>query len=147
MDSGTLHRDILQNPRLITSFAGVWSAKNFPKQPAWSKTRRQKNILYPRPRLVWFQIINTSPACALGKHWLLLGAVVTKQSIIRVFIWDCLGQPLSHYKIFAQRLRLLYRETGILTINFDAKLKHFAEVEIVRFMNCQYKTYFRYNVV
>ena len=178
MDSGTLHSAIIQNPRLITSFAGVWSADNFPKQPAWNKKRRQKNMLYPRPRLAWFQIINTSPAGALGKHWLLLGAVVTKQSSIRVFIWDCLGQPLSHYKTFAQRLRLLYRETGFLTINLrlqnlssnmcglyclfmvdyiarnptkvpniDAKLKHFTEVEIVRFMNCQYKTHFRYIVV
>ena len=93
MDSGTLHRVTLRNPRLITSFAGVWAADNFPMQPAWNKKRRQKNMLYPRLRLAWFQIINTSPAGALGKHWLLLGAVVTKQSSIRVFIWDCLGGP------------------------------------------------------
>ena len=129
MDSGTLHRVILLNPRLISSFAGIWSADNYPKQPAWNfmlnKKRRQKNILYPRPRLAWFQIINTSPAGALGKHWLLLGAVVTKESSIRVFIWDCLGQPLSHYEVFAQRLRLLYRETGFLTINLRLqKFKH-----------------------
>ena len=121
MDSGTLQRVFLQNPRLITSFAGVWSAENFPKQPAWSKKRIQKKILCPRPRLVWFRIINTSPAGAFGKHWLLLGAVVTNQSNIRVFIWDCLGQPLSHYKIFAQRLRLSYRDTGFLTINLRLK--------------------------
>ena len=178
MDSGTFHNAIIQNPHLVTCFAGVWSADDFPKQLTGSKKRRQENNMCQRPRLICFQIVNTSPAGALGKHWLRFGAVVTKQSRIRVFIWDCLGQPLWHYKFFAQHLRLLYRETGFSSVNLrlqnmssnmcglyclfmidyiarnptrvpniDAKLKQFSAVEIVRFMSCQYKTYFRYIVV
>ena len=111
MDNSTLQQIVLQNPHLKPSFAGVWSADNFPKQPGWTEQRiilrrGSKHSLYYRPRLVWFQIVNTSPLGAVGKHWLLLGAVSTQKKKNLVFVWDCLGQPLSRYKIFAQRLKL-----------------------------------------
>ena len=184
MDNSTLQQIVLQNPHLKPSFAGVWSADNFPKQPGWTEQRiilrrGSKHSLYYRPRLVWFQSVNTSPLGAVGKHWLLLGAVSTQKKKNLVFVWDCLGQPLSRYKIFAQRLKLLYGKTGFSTINLtlqnassnlcglyclfmidyiarnptkapkeiDPKLKHFTEVEIIRFMNGQYHTLFRYTVV
>ena len=184
MDNSTIQQIVLQNPYLKTSFAGVWSADNFPKQPGWTKQRiylrrRSKQSFYFRPRLVWFQIVNTSPLGAVGKHWLLLGAVSTQYKKNQVFVWDCLGQPLSRYKIFSQRLKLQYEKTGFSTINLtlqnvssnmcglyclfmidyiarnptkapkeiDQKLKQFTEFEIIRFMNCQYHTLFRYIVV
>ena len=129
--------------------------------------------------MVWFQIVNTSPLGAVGKYWLLLGAVSIYYKKSQVFVWYCLGQPLSRYKIFSQRLNLLYEKTGFSTVNptlqnassnmcwlyclfmidyiarnptkapkeIDQKLKHFTEFEIIRLMNCQYHTLFRYIVV
>ena len=187
MDSATLHQMILQNPHLVTSYAGVWSADNFPKQSGtWSKTkpnqtqtRLKSSFVCQTPRLVWFQIVNTSPVGTRGKHWILVGGVVTQRKRIRVFIWDCLGKSLSHYKTLVQRLKQLYNDTGFWTIhlrlqnlssnmcgiyclfmvdyiarnptkvprNIDQKLKNFTEVDIIRFINCRYHTFFRYTVV
>lgn len=112
MDNTTLKQLSGKNPFLAKSFAGTWSADNFPKQKT---SRLSSSIRSTRTtqQLVWFQIINTSPAHALGKHWLLLGAVSKEDTNeLQIFAWDCLGQPLSVYKIFFERLKELYGKCG-----------------------------------
>ena len=54
-----------------------------------------------------FQIINSSPSNKCGAHWLLLCAVDVGERI-GIFVWDCLGRPLSYYGQFHSRLLKLY---------------------------------------
>ena len=94
-------------------FRGVWSANNFPK----CKIRNQKTFvrrnfkktldLWHLCRLMKFQIINSSPSNKCGEHWLLLCAVDVGKRI-GIFVWDCLGRPLSYYGQFDSRLLKLY---------------------------------------
>ena len=116
MNNSTVQQIVLHNLHLKTSFAGVWSADNFPKQPGLTEERiylrrSSKHSLYLRPRLLWFPIVKTSPLDAVVRLWLLLGAVSTQNKKNQNFVCDCLGQPLSRYKIFCQRLKLLYGKT------------------------------------
>lgn len=121
MDNKTLEQMIRNTSLLAPVFAGVWSADNFPKQPVSSKGSHEwqlRSVIYPAShKLIWFQIVNASPQNALGTHWLLLGAVSEGPETIRIFAWDCLGRPLSHYPIFFRRLNQLYKETGYMEIS------------------------------
>ena len=58
MDSATLKHMILGNSTLSVAFAGIWSADNFSLQPV--STEMNTNLLASE-RLVWFQIVYTSP--------------------------------------------------------------------------------------
>lgn len=176
-----MKRMIYQNARLFPAFAGVWSADNFPKQPVWNRANSDlgRKTYSITDRLVWFQIVNTSPVQATGKHWLLLGAVSSKdQKKMTIFVWDCLGNSLSKYKVFFSRFKQFYKRTGFTEISltlqnnssnmcglyclfliqyiakkpFDLsfskeKFKGMTEIDIIRYINDEYKTLFRYTVV
>ena len=58
---------ILQNSYLAVAFAGIWSADKFSKQP---ETTQMPTNFPAIERLVWFQIVNTSPEKSHGSHWL-----------------------------------------------------------------------------
>ena len=110
MDNATLKHMILLNSTLSVAFAEIWSADNFNLQPVTTETTT--NFLASE-RLVWFQIVNTSPRNSHGSHWLLLGATIAQgQKKMQVFVWDCLGQPVSVYTMFFNRLNQLYGKTG-----------------------------------
>ena len=114
MDSATLQHMILQNSDLTVAFAGIWSADNFSKQPV--TTQMSTNFLASE-RLAWFQIVNTSPEKSRGSHWLLLCATIEQgQEKLQIFVWDCLGQPVSMYTTFYNRLSQLYGKTGFRQI-------------------------------
>ena len=115
MDSATLQHMILQNSYLAVAFAGIWSADNFSKQPV---TTQMPTNFPAIDKLVWFQIVNTSPEKSHGSHWLLLGATIEQgQKQLQVFVWDCLGQPVSLYTTFFNRLNQLYGKTGFRQIS------------------------------
>lgn len=184
MDSSTLKRLIHTNYHLLPVFAGVWSADNFPKQPVLRSHQTVNHCGLEKKsdcidtRLAWFQIINTSPLMAPGRHWILVGATSTGCGTKKVFVWDCLGQPLSKHKKLFLRLERFYGRSGYTEIilplqntssnmcglyclfliqyiakkpfelsQIDTKLKHVTEIDIVRFINNQYKTLFRYTIV
>ena len=110
MDSATLKHMILGNSTLSVAFAGMWSADNFSLQPVSTETNTN---LLASERLVWFQIVNISPKHSHGSHWLLLGATIAQgQKKLQVFVWDCLGRPVSLYTTFFNRLNQLYGKTG-----------------------------------
>ena len=165
---------ILQDPNLSVAFAGIWSSDNFIKQ---SVTTQSLTSFPKTARLIWFQIVNTSPKSSIGSHWLLLGATSDGQKKLQVFVWDCLGRPVSLYTKFFHRLNQLYGNSGYQQISFqlqnassnmcglyclflihyiaknpfklsklDEKLKQFSEIEIIRYINDKYKTFFKYIV-
>ena len=58
------------------------------------------------------------PEKSHGSHWLLLGATIEQgQKQLQVFVWDCLGQPVSLYATFSNRLNQLYGKTGFRQIS------------------------------
>ena len=49
---------------------------------------------------------------------MLLGATIEQgQKQLQVFVWDCLGQPVSLYTTFFNRLNQLYGKTGFRQIS------------------------------
>ena len=94
------------------TFGGVWSCDNFPKI---NKRSGKKQKLAKQCRVTKFQIINSAPSNTSGQHWLLLIAINIHETE-RVFVWDCLGRPISFYDHFHERLIKLYgRATGAFT--------------------------------
>ena len=110
MDSAILKHMILRKSILSVAFAVIWSADNLNLQPV--TTELTTNFLASE-RLVWFQIVNTSPRNSHRSNWLLLGATIAQeQKKMQVFVWHCLVQAASVYSTIFNRLNLLHGKMG-----------------------------------
>lgn len=118
MDNLSLKKVAKQCGPTSHTFGGIWSSDNFPRINKQSELKRRRKSKMISSQLIKFQIINSSPSNTKGQHWLLLLAIRLDEQI-KIFVWDCLGRPISSYDHLYSRLINLYgrAQGAFLVIN------------------------------